>query len=152
MRANTIVKKQNAVHRSMYVKQRGLLSVLLVNTLSLHALYQKPKKKLLRRFVGVDPPFDKIVKNPDRWFKEKATRVSALTEKKVIDAATNIISQKVRACALHDKSSARNPLNSQNSLPPRNSDVVASHRTSSNGATTSDLFGARSLRICMTTP
>ena len=33
----------------------------------------KPKKKT-RRFLGIDPPYDKIVRNPERWFREKPVR------------------------------------------------------------------------------
>jgi len=56
----------------------------------------KPKKrKQLRRFVGVDPPYDTIVKNPERWLKEKEVRRSMLTEKKILDSVTNIITHKV---------------------------------------------------------
>jgi len=61
----------------------------------------KGKRGIVRRFVGIDPPFDKFVKNPERWFKEKSVRMSALTEKKVLDAVTHIISQKVRPLVLY---------------------------------------------------
>lgn len=101
--AHTIVNRRSIVYRSnLHATQRG--SCIWGGGFSyvscMHAwapcAQVKVKRGIVRRFVGIDPPFDKFVKNPERWFKEKSVRVSALTEKKVLDAVTHIISHKVR--------------------------------------------------------
>jgi hypothetical protein len=63
---------------------------------------QKKKKKPVRRFVGIDPPYDTIVKDPTRWFKERDVRRTTLTEKKILEAATNIITEKIIADMVDD--------------------------------------------------
>lgn len=85
------------------------------------------KRRIVRRFVGIDPPFDKFVQNPERWFKEKSVRVSALTEKKVLDAVTHIISNKVRPLVLYSTFCEATPPISKTFPLERNSDVVAGH-------------------------
>ena len=56
---------------------------------------KKKKKKMVRRIVGVEPPYDVLVKDPERWFKEKDTRKAMLNAKKVLDQATKIITDQI---------------------------------------------------------
>ena len=60
-------------------------------------------KKKVRRFIGIDPPYDTIVKDPDRWFKEKEKRRQTLTVKKILDAVTNIITEKITVDLVDDQ-------------------------------------------------
>lgn len=99
---------------------------------------------MVRRFVGIDPPYDKIVRDPDRWLREKSTRrrqaeegfcisssvmlslwsgrstwvwesprlrpvlsdsswCSMLTERKILDMATTVITEKIIADLIDDE-------------------------------------------------
>eukprot|EP00283_Hemiselmis_rufescens_P015623 CAMPEP_0173455376 /NCGR_PEP_ID=MMETSP1357-20121228/54173_1 /TAXON_ID=77926 /ORGANISM="Hemiselmis rufescens, Strain PCC563" /LENGTH=167 /DNA_ID=CAMNT_0014422501 /DNA_START=20 /DNA_END=520 /DNA_ORIENTATION=+ len=55
------------------------------------------KRKKKKKTKGVDPPFDSIIVDTDRWSKEKGNRLQLLTVQKVLKTITNILCEKVLA-------------------------------------------------------
>uniref|UniRef100_A0A7S4K8J1 EF-hand domain-containing protein n=1 Tax=Guillardia theta TaxID=55529 RepID=A0A7S4K8J1_GUITH len=63
---------------------------------------KKDVKKARRIPMGVPSPFDAIVKNTERWFKEKSTRIAVLTDKKILQTVTSILLEKISADMVDD--------------------------------------------------
>lgn len=67
----------------------------------------KRRKKKRKAVIGVEPPFDRIIVDTDRWGKEKENRVSMLTSQKILKTVTDILCEKVIA-DMSDTASASN--------------------------------------------
>eukprot|EP00960_Hanusia_phi_P001108 30143-Hanusia_phi.AAC.1 len=51
---------------------------------------KKTAKKTRRIPIGVPSPFDSIVRNTERWSKEKAARMAVLTDKKILVSSRDV--------------------------------------------------------------